>query len=203
VYEWIVVIRPDSTPILSCSGLTSGARQLVVQLALLMTVSHAVVHAVDDGRVHVLAAGRGDDHLLGAALDVGRGLLLGGEVAGALQHHVDPQLAPGQLGRVAVGEHADLVAVDHHVVAVDAHDAGELAVRGVVLRQVGVGLRVTQVVDGDDLDVVLLATFVVGAQHVAADAAIAIDGNFDGHGEISSLSFERGSATRSHSMSAV
>src|SRR5690606_20317942 len=51
----------------------------------------------------------------------------------------------------------------------------------VVAGQVGVGARVAQVVDGDDLDVMLLAAFVVGAQNVAADAAIAIDGNTYGH----------------------
>jgi hypothetical protein len=39
--------------------------------------------------------------------------------AGALEHHVDAELAPGQLGRIALGEHLDAVAVDDHVVAVD------------------------------------------------------------------------------------
>ena len=67
-----VVIRPFTMPILSCSALTSGARQLVVHEALEMTVSrrlqHVVVDAVDDGRVDVLAARRRDDHLLRAAL---------------------------------------------------------------------------------------------------------------------------------------
>ena len=37
----MVVIRPVSMPILSFSGLASGARQLVVQLAFEMTVSVA------------------------------------------------------------------------------------------------------------------------------------------------------------------
>jgi len=38
----MVVIRPVVTPIASCSGLTSGARQLVVQEALEMTVCAAL-----------------------------------------------------------------------------------------------------------------------------------------------------------------
>jgi hypothetical protein len=50
---------------------------------------------------------------------------------------------------------------------------------------VGVRLGLAEVVDRDDLDVVLLAALVVGAEHVAADAAIAVDGDFDGHGQIS------------------
>jgi glyceraldehyde 3-phosphate dehydrogenase len=37
---------------------------------------------------------------------------------------------------------------------------------------VGVGGGVAEVIDGDDLDVVPLAAFIVGAQHIAADAAI-------------------------------
>ena len=36
----------------------------------------------------------------------------------------------------------------------DAHRAGKLAVRGVVLREVRVGLRIAEVVDRDDLDFV-------------------------------------------------
>ena len=51
----------------------------------------------------------------------------------------------------------------------------------VVLGQVGVGLRLTKVVDGNDLNVVFLAALIVGPQHVAADAAVTIDRNFDGH----------------------
>src|SRR5690606_15785051 len=144
-------------------------------------LQHAVVDAVHDGGVDVLAAGGRDDDLLGAALQVRAGLFLGGEEAGALEHHVDLQLAPGQLGRVAIGQHADLVAVDHHVVAVDLDGAGELAVGGVVARQVRVGLGIAQIVDGDDFDVVLLAGFVVGTQDVAADAAVPVDGDADGH----------------------
>ena len=47
-----------------------------------------VIDAVHDGGIDVLAAGRGDDDFLGAALEVRRGLLLAGEEAGALEHDV-------------------------------------------------------------------------------------------------------------------
>ena len=57
--------------------------------------------------------------------------------------------------------------------------AGKLPVRGVVLQQVRVGLRVAQVVDRDELQLVLLAAFVVGAQHHAPDAAESVDGYLD------------------------
>ena len=52
---------------------------------------------------------------------------------------------------------------------------------GVVLGQVGVGFRLAQIVDGDDLDIMLLATFIVGTQHIAANPAITIDCNANRH----------------------
>jgi len=54
-------------------------------------------------------------------------------------------------------------------------------VGGVVAGQVGVGLGIAQVVDGDDFDIVLLATFIVGTQDVAADATLTVDGDANGH----------------------
>ena len=50
--------------------------------------------------------------LLAPSCEVLGGALTVGEQAGGLDHHVDPQLAPGQLAGVALGEHLQLVAVD-------------------------------------------------------------------------------------------
>ena len=72
-------------------------------------------------------------HLLGAALEVGAGLLLGGEDAGRLDDVVRASLAPRDLGRVALLEDLDLLAVDHEVAALDRDVALEQAVRRVVL----------------------------------------------------------------------
>ena len=88
---------------------------------------------------------------------------------------VDAQLAPRQFGRVAVGQDANAVAVDHHVVAIDLDRARELAVRRIVAGEMDIGLGVAQVVDGHDFNIVLLAIFVVSAQDVASDTAIAVD----------------------------
>ena len=151
------------------------------EITVCEALSVRVVDAVHDRRVDVLAAGRGDDHLLRAALEVRRGLLLGREEAGALEHDVDAERRPRQLGGIALREHLDAVAVDHHRVAVDLDRARELAVRRVVAGQVRVGLRAAQIVDRDDREIVLLPAFVVRAQDVAADAAVAVDGDFDGH----------------------
>ena len=51
---------------------------------------------------------------------------------------------------------------------------------GVEAQQMGVGLDRAEIVDADDFDVVA-AGLDDGAQHVAADAAEAVDGNPDGH----------------------
>src|SRR6185312_7774602 len=122
-----------------------------------------------------------DDHLPGAALEVRRGLFLAGEEARALEHEVDAQRAPGQRRGVAVGEHADAIAVDDHLLAFDGDLAGKAPVRGVVARQVRVGLGAAEVVDRDDRKIVLLAALVVRAQRVAADASIAVDRHLDRH----------------------
>ena len=118
-----MVMMPAPMPTLSCSTLATGARQLVVQEALEITreaaLEHLVVDAVDDGGIDVLAARRRDHHLLRAALEVRAGLGLAGEEPGALEHEFGAELAPGELGRIALGEHADAVAVDDHVVAID------------------------------------------------------------------------------------
>src|SRR5690606_15404065 len=90
-------------------------------------------------------------------------------------------VAPGKLCGVALGQHADAVAVDHQVVAIDLDGAGEAAMGGVVAGEMGVGLGVAQVIDRHDLDVVLLAILVVGTKDVAANAAIAIDRHAYGH----------------------
>jgi hypothetical protein len=70
----------------------------------------------------------------------------------ALEHEIHAQFAPGQFGRIALRDHADAVAVDHHGVAVDVHIAAEAAVHGVETRQMGIGIGIAQIVDRDDLD---------------------------------------------------
>ena len=140
-----------------------------------------VIDPVDDRGVdHALGRRRNHD-LLGAALDVLGGLFLVGEKTRALEHVLDAEFAPRQLGRVALGQHADAVAVDDHRIAVDLHLAREAAVGGVMARQVGIGLRIAEVVDGDDVDLALALALIERAQRVATDTSVAVDTDFDGH----------------------
>ena len=148
-----------------------------------------VVHADYERDVRALR-GRRDDHLLGSAFEVlGRALAVG-EEAGGLDHHVGAELAPGQVGGVALGEHLDTVAVDDDRVALGFDLPLVAAVGGVVVQEVGQRLRVGDVVDRDPLDVRALG--LGGAEDVAADPAETVDPDAYGHGFSPSLRFRSG-----------
>ena len=93
--------------------------------------------------------------LFAPPLEVRAGLRFAREQPGALEHELDAELAPRQLRRIALGQHLDAIAVHDQRIAVDLHLAAELAVRGVVARQVGVGLRIAEIVERHDLDFLL------------------------------------------------
>ena len=147
---------------------------------------HAVIDAVHDGRIDVVAARGGNHDFFRARRDVRRRLGLAGEQARALQHEIHAELAPGQLGRIALRDHADAIAVHHHRIAVDVHIAAEAAVHGVETRQMSIGIGIAQVVDRDDLDLARVLALVERAQNVAADAPVTIDPHFDCHRLLSS-----------------
>ncbi|GAA1514064.1 hypothetical protein GCM10009761_15070 [Agromyces terreus] len=103
-----------------------------------------------------------------------------GEEAGRLDHDVDAELAPGEVGGVALREGLDRGAVDDDVVVVVVDGRVEAARDGVVLEQVRERLVVGEVVDRDDLEVCTLGE--CGAEVVAADAAEAVDADLYRHG---------------------
>ena len=138
-----------------------------------------VVHAVDDGLVDAVA-GSGDDHALGAGFQVGGGLVLGGEEAGALKRDVDVERLVRQVLRIADRRDLDLAEAAVDPVLAGGHRAGKPAVDAVVAQQVGVGLDRAEVVDRHHLDV-LAAMFDDRAQDEPADAAETVDGDANGH----------------------
>jgi hypothetical protein len=138
-----------------------------------------VVDAEHEHRRVVLRRRR-QDHLLRARIEVllRRGLVE--EQAGRLDDDIDADLVPLQVGRIAFLGQADALAIDDDVAAVDLDVALESAVDGVVLEHVGEVVGLEQVVDGDDLDVACEVLH-GRAQHVAADAAEAVDAYLDRH----------------------
>ena len=111
------------------------------------------------------------------------GLGLGGirEETGGLNDDVNPQLAPGKIRRIPLGEGLDLLAAHLYGVIVVGDFFGEASEDGVVFQEVGKGLVVSEVVDGNHLEV--SAGCNERAEVVASNAAEAVDSNLDGHFE--------------------
>ncbi len=138
-----------------------------------------VVDAVDDGDVVALGRRR-DDHLAGARREVLRRLVAVGEPAGGLEHDVDAQFLPRQLGGILLREHPHPVAVHQQGIARGFHRALEAAMHRVVLEQVGQRRRVGEVVHRHEVDV-LDALLLRRAHHVAADATESVDPDLERH----------------------
>ena len=88
------------------------------------------------------------------------------------------QLAPGEVGRLAFGEHLDRMAVGDEPVLGHFHVLEGAAVDGVVLQQVGHRRDVAEVVDGNDLDVGVVHH---GAERQASYATESVNANFGCH----------------------
>ena len=143
----------------------------------------AVVRADDEGGVGVARRGR-DDDLPGAALKVQGRLAPRGEDPSRLDHHVDAEVAPRQVGRVAFREDPDLLAVHRYPVTGCPDPGVEAAVHRVVGKQERHCLDRAQVVDCHELD-----RGVLGAgrpEEVPADPAEAVHTYTHGHGLVAS-----------------
>jgi len=138
-----------------------------------------VVDAHDDGR-HLVGrlGGGGDEGFLCAGLDVLVRAVEVGEEAGRLDDVVHADVAPLEVGGVALGGGADGLAVDDEVFVVGGDFAVEAAVDRVVLEEVGEGVVIEEVVDADHFDV---GVVLGGAEDEASDASKAIDTDLDSH----------------------
>ena len=99
-----------------------------------------------------VSGGGGDDDLLGAALGVGHGLVLGGEHPGGLHHVLGPGAGPVDGLGVALHEDCNLHPVDIKELAILLDLALELSVGGVILEHVDHVVQGDEgVIDGNDL----------------------------------------------------
>ena len=103
-----------------------------------------MVDTINNRRIDILAAGGRDNHFLGTTAQMRRRFLFGREETGTFQYHVHIHFAPRQLCRVPLREYLDLVARaaigNNQRIAFDDDGAGKLAVRGVIARQMGIGI---------------------------------------------------------------
>ena len=117
---------------------------------LILSGQGLLVNAVNDG-LQIVASGSGDDNLLGASVDVGLALRLGGVEAGALQNNVHADLAPGQILGVLLSIDLDGLAVDSDGILTGGdYRPGRSGLSGVVLQQMGQHSGAGQVVDRHD-----------------------------------------------------
>ena len=177
-------------PIASLTTLAAGARQFVVHDALEMTWcwsgSYLSKLTPRTTVMSSLEAGRADDDLLRARVEVRLRLRGVGEEAGRLDDDVGAEVGPRQRARIALGEHLDRRPVHDQPVVRRLDGARVRSEDRVVLQELCERLGVRQVVDGDPLDV--CTGGLGGAEDVAADPAEAVDPHAYGHqGRVLSL----------------
>jgi hypothetical protein len=176
--------------------LTTGARQLVVHEAggddaVAGRIVALVVDADDDVEHAAGLDRRGDDDALRTAVEVALQRLRREELAGALQHHVHPELTPRDLRRARVRGEGERALVDaDRVLALGGDVGAPLALHGVEGEQVrgrrGAALELVEV---DHVQPVARARVVGlalggaegGAQRQTTDAAHAIDADSHAH----------------------
>ena len=83
--------------------------------------------------------------------------MLSGRFAGtkksrAFENNIYAQLTPRQLGRVTLSQNFQTIAVNIQVITVYGYRAIELAMSGIVLSQVRIGLRIAEIVDSDNIE---------------------------------------------------
>jgi hypothetical protein len=154
-------------------GRARGVRDDVVAGRVVRLVVHAQ-HQRDVGPL----GGRGDDDLLRAGRQMLRGAVAVGELAGALEHHVDAQVLPRQRAGVLAGEHLEFVAVDGDAVGAAGDGGTEVAQHRIVLEQMRQGLGIREVVDAHEIDLVIGKR---RAHDVAPDPAEPVDAYSDRH----------------------
>ena len=143
-----------------------------------------MVHIVNDGG-QVVAGRSADNNLLCTGVDVSLCLFLAGVEAGAFQHYIHADLAPGAVVGIGESIDLDLLAVHNngilsgfHSVLVLTDLAQERALSGIVLEQVCQHCRAGQVVDGHNI-------IALGLEHLAesqaANTAKTIDCYFNRH----------------------
>ena len=76
------------------------------------------------------------------------------EQAGALENNLNTKVAPRQLGGITLSKNLDAVAVNDDVITVDFDRARKTTMRRVAPRQMSIRIRVAQVVDGTNVELI-------------------------------------------------
>ena len=140
-----------------------------------------IVYAVNKRAIDIRTT-RGRNHdFLGSTGDVFACRLGRTKQARAFEYNINAKLAPRQFCGVTFREYLDAVAVDDDIATINFDSAGELAMRGVVARQVRVCLSVAEIIERYDIEFVGAAVLMDGAHDVAPNAAVAVNTNLNCH----------------------
>ena len=143
---------------------------------MLGRIVFAVVDAQNESQVRI-RGGSGNKNLLGAGVKVLLGGVALGEQAGGFQNDVHAQILPGKVGGITFHGDEDLVTVNDQIITLDGNFTVKLALRGVILEQVGDRFDRSQVIDGNNLVAFFLGH---GAQYVATNTSKTVNSIF-GH----------------------
>ncbi len=156
-------------------GGAAGIGNDVVLLGIVLIVVDAQANG------NILAFGRRtNNYLLAASGDMGPRLFRVGEATGRLDHDIDVEVAPGQIGRIALGQCPDFHALvanrDDELVFRRLDLALELAIGAVVAQQMSQCFVIGQIVNRDDFNLVGIA-LQNRLEHLTTNASKAVDCN--------------------------
>src|SRR4029077_19450050 len=136
-----------------------------------------IVHAEDEGGIGAVG-GSGDDNFFHGRAQMLLGIGAFGEEAGGFDDDVRADGGPIDFGGILHFENFEAAAIDGDGVFSIRDVVRQIAEDGVVLQEVRERLRVGDVVDGNELNVLVVDR---GAHDVATDAAEAVNAGLDGH----------------------
>ena len=142
-------------------------------------VQLVVVDTVDQRQIGA-GSRRGDQHALGASVQMFRGALLIGEDAGAFHRDIDVEFFPRQLCWVAFGRDFYLAFTEIHPIIAGADLGVELSMYRVVFQKVGVAFRIAEIVDADEFDI-FAARLNCGSHDQTSNTAKTIDSHTHCH----------------------
>src|SRR5262249_1887116 len=102
----------------------------------------------------IVPGGHRDEDTSGASVQVMLQLMEAQELAGAVNHIVHAQLAPGEFGRVSLAEDLKGIVVNYHGMTVEAYFTRVHPMDAVILKDIGEVLRIGEIVDGHHIEVV-------------------------------------------------
>jgi hypothetical protein len=106
---------------------------------------------------------------------------LGSKPACALHYDINSQLIPRHFSRITIGNRTNFVTIYDQVIIFIYYRTREFAMYRVIACQIGTDFHITKVIDSNDFNITRFVLFIVGTKDVAANTAISVNCNPNGH----------------------